>query len=132
MPKNDISKRRPTRAELQLLRILWNRGPSTVREIHETLPDARQTGYTTVLKLLQIMYDKGIVDRDESERAHVYSAIKGKEQTQRQLLRDFLSNVYEGSAAQLALQALGNAKPADKEELESIRKKLDELEHGGQ
>jgi predicted transcriptional regulator len=118
----------PTPAELDLLKVLWKRGPSTVREIHEALPKTGRGVYTTALKLLQIMHDKGLVERDDSQRAHIYRPVFGKERTQRQLLQNFLGKVYEGSAAQLVMQALGAAKPADREELDRIRALLDTME----
>lgn len=128
MVKDSTTRRRPTRAELGLLQVLWRRGPSTVRDVHEALPD-RDTGYTTVLKLLQIMNDKGLVTRDESQRAHVYAAVRGRGQTQRQMLRDFLDNVYEGSATQLAVQALDAAKHVNPDDLARVRRSLNQLEN---
>lgn len=122
----------PTPAELGLLQVLWKRGPSTVREIYESLPKPDRGVYTTSLKLLQIMHEKGLVERDDSQRAHVYRAVYGEERTQKQLLQNFLGKVYGGSAAQLVLQALGTAKPADRKELERIRAMLDGLENDGQ
>jgi predicted transcriptional regulator len=117
---------KPTDAELALLGVLWRRGPSTVRQIHDSLP-ASGTGYTTTLKILQKMTEKGLVARDESQRSHVYSAALAAEQTQRQLLRDLLRRAFEGSPARLVMQALA-AEPASPEELAAIRKLLDELE----
>lgn len=127
MVKPSTKQRRPTRAELSLLQVLWRLGPSTVREVHEALPE-RDTGYTTVLKLLQIMHDKELVTRDESRRAHVYSAARGRGQTQRQMLRDFVDNVYEGSATRLAAQALDAAKSVDRDDVARLRRSLEELE----
>jgi BlaI family transcriptional regulator, penicillinase repressor len=117
---------RPTDAELAILRVLWERGPSTVREVHEELSRERGTGYTTVLKLLQIMFDKGLVTRDESERAHVYQPRQSEEQAQRRLVTDLLDRAFGGSAQKLVMQAL-TAKKASPEELAEIRKLLDEL-----
>ena len=117
---------RPTDGELAILRVLWQRGPSTVRQVHEVLSRARPTGYTTSLKLLQIMTDKGLVRRDESRRTHVYQARLTEEQTQRQLVRDLLERAFGGSAQKLVMQALA-AKKASPEELVQIRKLLDEL-----
>ena len=118
---------RPTDAELAILRVLWDRGPSTVRQVYEQMTrSGRDVGYTTALKLLQIMADKGLVVRDESQRTHVYAARQKQEQTQRQLVRDLLDRAFDGSAAQLVMQAL-SAKRAKPEELEQIRKLLDEM-----
>ena len=121
---------RPTDAELAILRVIWERGPSTVRQVHEVLERDRPTGYTTVLKMLQIMIDKGLVLRDESERTHVYRARLSEQQTQRQLVRDLLERAFDGSAAKLVMQALA-ARRASREELAEIRKLLDE-KRGGQ
>jgi predicted transcriptional regulator len=117
---------RPTDAELAILRVLWQRGPSTVRDVHEAL-EARNVGYTTVLKLLQIMADKGLVRRDESQRAHVYESRLPREQTERQLVRDLVERAFGGSASRLVMQAL-SSKKASPEEIENIRRLLDELE----
>lgn len=120
---------KPTEAELELLRILWSRGPSTVRAIHESLGAEKETGYTTTLKILQKMTDKGLVLRDESDRSHVYSAAIKAEQTQRQLVRDLLQKAFGGSPAQLVVQALSEKK-ASADELAEIRRLLDSLEAG--
>ena len=116
---------RPTDSELAILTILWERGPSTVRQVHEALADERDTGYTTTLKLMQIMADKGLVTRNESARTHVYSAMASEEQTQRQLLKDLVDRAFGGSAAALVLQAL-NAEGATPAELREIRKLIDD------
>jgi predicted transcriptional regulator len=115
---------RPTDAELGILSVLWRRGPSTVRQVLETLDG---TGYTTVLKLLQIMTDKRLVERDESQRAHVYRARDSEQATQRHLVGDLLDRAFDGSAAKLVLQALA-ARPASSREMSEIRKLLDEAE----
>ena len=120
---------RPTDGELAILRILWQRGPSTVRQVLETMSRSRPTGYTTALKLLQIMTDKGLVVRDETSRTHVYATRHSEERTQRQLLRDLLDRAFGGSAQRLVMQAL-QAKKASPDELAQIRKLLDELEGG--
>jgi predicted transcriptional regulator len=120
---------RPTPGELAILRVLWERGPGTVREIHEALPGARATGYTTVLKLLQIMTEKALVKRDETARAHVYAAAVEENQTQRQLVGDMLDRVFGGSADKLVLHAL-SARRASPDEIARIRRMLDELEGG--
>jgi len=115
---------RPTDAELAILRVLWSRGPSTVREVHEELQDG--SGYTNVLKLMQIMAEKGLVVRDERERAHVYSAKVSQERTQRKLVKDLVERAFGGSSVQLAMQAL-SSRPTDPEELAELRKLLDSL-----
>jgi len=115
-------KRRPTDAELAILRVLWNRGPSTVREVAEAM---RHTGaYTTVLKTLQIMTEKGLVRRNDSERTHVYESAVSETVTQRHLVSDLMHRVFEGSAAKLVLQALQAGK-ASPDELAEIRRLLD-------
>ena len=119
------SQPRPTDAELAILRVLWERGASTVRQVHEILAGTRDTGYTTTLKLMQIMADKGLVTRNETERTHVYSASAGQEQTQRQLVQDLVDRAFGGSAAQLVLRAL-SAEGATDAELKSIRKMIDD------
>ena len=116
----------PTTAELGILKVLWRRGPSTVREVWEDAGPNPQTGYTTVLKLLQIMTDKGLVLRDERHRTHVYRAAGTEEQTQRRLVRDLLERAFEGSSAKLVMQAL-STKRATPEELAEIRQLLDGL-----
>jgi len=119
---------RPTDGELEILSVLWRRGPSTVREVHEEL-QARRVGYTTVLKLLQIMAEKGLVARDESERAHVYRARLPQDQAEKRLVGDLLDRAFGGSASRLVLRAL-SSKKASPEEIERIRALLDELEGG--
>jgi predicted transcriptional regulator len=115
-------RRKPTDAELAILRVLWTRGPSTVRQVAEAL--GREAGYTTVLKLLQIMTEKKLVRRDESARTHVYEAAHTEDQTQRHLVADLLNRVFDGSAAKLVVQALAASKTSP-EELAEIRKLLD-------
>lgn len=120
---------RPTDAELAILRVLWQQGPSTVRQVQEILSRSRPTGYTTVLKLLQIMAQKGLVDRDETRRTHVYQARHPEEQMQRRLVGDLLDRAFGGSARKLVMQAL-STKKVSADELIEIRKLLDELEGG--
>ena len=120
---------RPTDGELEILRILWERGESTVREVHEVLDARHPTGYTTVLKLLQIMMEKGLVRRDASERAHVYRAGLPREDTERQLVGDLLERAFAGSASSLVMRAL-SWKRTSPEELARIRRHLDEIEGG--
>jgi len=115
-------RRKPTDGELSILRVLWDRGPSTVREVAAAM--GRQAGYTTVLKLLQIMTEKKLVLRDESERTHVYRAAYSEDQTQQHLVSDLISRAFEGSATKLVLQALNTGK-ASAEELDAIRKLID-------
>jgi BlaI family transcriptional regulator, penicillinase repressor len=116
---------RPTDSELAILRILWERGPSTVRQVHEALAETRETGYTTTLKLMQIMADKRLVERDETARTHVYVAAVNEQQTQRQLVKDLVDRAFGGSAAALVLQAL-NAEGTTPAELKEIRKLIDD------
>jgi BlaI family transcriptional regulator, penicillinase repressor len=120
---------RPTEGELEILGVLWQLGPSTVREVHDRLSRGRALGYTTVLKLMQIMAEKGLVARDERQRAHVYAASSPAELTQRQLVGDLLDRAFGGSAAVLVQQAL-SSKKASREEIARIRKFLDELDGG--
>ena len=112
-------RRKPTDAELGILRVLWTRGPSTVRQVAEQM--GRDTGYTTVLKFLQIMTEKRLVTRDESSRTHIYTAASTQEQTERQIVTDLVDRVFDGSAAKLVLQALSTT-TASPEELDEIRK----------
>lgn len=122
---------RPTNAELGILRVLWALGPSTVRRVHEFLQGEKATvGYTTVLKFLQIMHGKGLVERDDSERAHVYSAQLSQDAAQRQLTRFLVDNVFDGSSSQLVMQVLGAGGRASAEELAEIRSLLERLEQG--
>lgn len=118
---------RPTQAETAILQVLWQRGPSTVREVHDVLNDERPMGYTTVLKLLQIMHDKGLVRRDESQRSHRYQAVRGQRRTQQQLVGDLLDRAFGGSMRNLVMHALSSRK-ASREDLAEIRGLLDELE----
>ena len=125
-----MSKRslpRPTDAELAILRVLWQRGPSTVREVLEDPSASRTVGYTTVLKFMQIMTEKGLVTRDESERSHVYRPRISEEQTQRNLVKDLMTRAFGGSSRKLVMQAL-LAKKASPEQIAEIRKLLDSIE----
>ena len=115
---------RPTDAELAILRVLWERGPSTVRQVHDVLSKDRPAAYTTALKLLQIMTEKGLVRRDETDRTHIYHSRLSEEQTQRQLIRDLLDRAFGGSASKLVMQALATRR-ASAEELGEIRRLLD-------
>ncbi len=118
---------RPTDAELEILKVLWERGPSTVREVFEAMSESRQTGYTTVLKLMQIMAEKGLVVRDERERAHRYEPALEEGETQRRLVGDLLRKAFDGSARNLVMHAL-SAERASEDDLAEIRSMLDELE----
>ena len=119
--------RRPTEAELSILRVLWCDGPRTVRDIQRILNESRPTGYTTVLKLIQIMTDKKLVERDESQRPQIYRARYTQEQTQRQLLRDLLDRAFGGSVKQLVMQALATRRSTP-EEVEAMEKLLERFE----
>jgi BlaI family penicillinase repressor len=117
----------PTASELEILRVLWERGPSTVKDVHEAVSTSKPVGYTTVLKLLQIMTVKGSVTRNEHDRAHVYEAYQPAERTKRQLASEMLQKVFGGSATELVMHALSGRK-ASHEEIEEIRRLLDEHE----
>ena len=118
---------KPPASELQLLHVLWERGPSTVREVHQALNDKRPIGYTSVLKLMQIMTAKGTLRRNEEQRAHVYEAVQPAEKTKRQLALDVLQRVFDGSASQLMMHALADRK-ASKEEVDELRRLLNDYE----
>ncbi len=120
---------KPTDAEVAILKVLWQRGPSTVREVWEQLSPTQGTGYTTVLKIMQIMCEKGLLARDETDRSHVYRAARSEGQTQRQVVGHMLERLFSGSAPKLVMQALA-AKKATPTELAEIRKLLDDLEGG--
>jgi BlaI family penicillinase repressor len=120
-------KSQPTPSELEILHVLWTRGPSTVREIHDVLSESKDLGYTSALKLLQIMTAKGLVTRTEEQRAHVYSATQPAEATKQQFASDVLQRVFRGSASQL-MQHVLSGKRGSKEEIDEIRRLLDEYE----
>lgn len=121
----------PTAAELNILRILWERGPITVREVHDALYGVDGASYTTSLKLLQIMHAKGLVERDDSQRAHVYRAGINKQRTQKRYLADMARSLFNGSTSQMVLHALGNHPSASRAELDEIRKLLNKIEAEG-
>jgi len=123
----DASLQKPTAAELQILQVLWDRGASTVREVHDALNLEKTLGYTTVLKIMQIMTAKGLVRRDENQRAHVYEAQQPAEKTKRQFAADMLQRVFDGSARDLMLHALA-AQRSTRKEIEELRSLLDEHE----
>ena len=118
---------RPTEAELEVLKVLWQRGEATVRDIYSALY-SQANGYTAALKLLQVMHAKGLVERDDSQRAHVYRARVSKASATRSLMDDFLAKLFDGSSSQLVLSALGSGKRPSREELRSIRALLDRIE----
>jgi predicted transcriptional regulator len=122
---NERTSITPTKGEMEILQALWKLGPSTVRAVHQEI--ARSTGYTTILKLMQIMNEKGLVDREESERAHVYKARISKKRATSDFMGELVERLFGGSPGQLALQALGSGK-ASREELAKIRVLIDELE----
>jgi BlaI family transcriptional regulator, penicillinase repressor len=122
-----LSNRKPTASELEILQILWERGPATVRDVYEALSSRKPIGYTSVLKLMQIMTVKGTVRRDEQQRAHVYHAVQPAEKTKRQLALDVLQRVFDGSASELMMHALAGRKTS-KEEVEELRRLLDDYE----
>jgi len=117
---------KPTESELEILQILWTKGLATVREVHEELASSKEVGYTTTLKLMQIMHEKGLVKRDDSMRTHVYQAAVNKEKTQKHLLGKMIDSLFGGSPTQLVIQALGEHK-ASPEELEKIQRLLNDL-----
>lgn len=127
MPPKPTNLPRPTDSELEILTVLWSRGPSTVRDVHETIVRTKPAQYTTVLKLLQIMAEKGLVRRNEEQRAHVYEASRPQEETQRQLAGDLLQRAFGGSAKSLMMGAL-SARKASKKELAELKKFLEEYE----
>ena len=120
---------RPTKLELSILRVLWEAGPRSVRDIHGILNESKPTGYTTVLKMLQIMTEKGLVDRDETVRPQIYRAKYSQEQTQRHLVSDLLQRAFGGSVKALVMQALASKKSSPKD-LDAIEKLLDRIEGG--
>ena len=128
MAKTRLQK--PTASELEILRVLWNQGPCTVRQVHEALGEERSVGYTSVLKLLQIMTTKGLVRRNEDQRAHVYEAQHPAEEMKRQLAGDVLQRVFGNSASDLMMHAL-DGRPTSKQELDDLRRLLDKYEEKG-
>lgn len=134
MPEDQIptTPPKPTASELRILQHLWRHGPSTVRHIHRNMGGYDSVSYTTILKQLQIMHEKGLVERDEAQRAHVYAATQGEEGTQQAMLQDFLRRVYHGSTSKLVMQVLGNSSRADEDELAEIRKLLERIDREDQ
>ena len=117
---------KPTEGELEILQVLWVNGQATVREVHENILKYKEAGYTTTLKLMQIMFEKGLVSRDDSSKTHIYTANVSREKTQNQFLGKMITNLFGGSSTQLVMQALGNHAP-NKEELDEIQALLDNL-----
>jgi BlaI family penicillinase repressor len=118
---------KPTESELEILQILWEKGNCTVRDVHEILTRNKEAGYTTTLKLMQIMHEKGLVGRDTSSKTHIYSALASQQKTQQHLVSRLIDNAFNGSAARMVMQALGNHK-SSKDEIEEIKKYLDQLD----
>lgn len=123
---------RPTAAELGILRALWRIGPATVHKVHETLEDGARIGYTTVLKLLQVMHQKGLVTRDDSQRAHIYRPVHSRDETQRVLTNQLIDGAFDGSRSQLVLHALSDTERASPDEIAEIRALLERLESAAQ
>ena len=124
-----ISHPKPTEKELEILQILWLKGPVAVKEVHEAMGGDQANGYTTILKLLQIMHEKGLVTRQKSGKLHLYKAVPSRENTRQQILDKMIETVFQGSAMQLVVSALGNKK-SSREELREIKKYLEKLEGG--
>jgi len=122
---------KPTDKELEILHVLWEKGAASVRDVHEALGGEKTNGYTTILKLMQIMHEKGIVTRQKRGKLHLYTAVHSEERTRSQILDKFIDKVFKGSAAQLVISALGNQKSSP-QELDAIRKYLEKLEGGDQ
>ncbi len=130
-PSHSADKTWPTEAELDILQVLWERGACTVREVHKALYGGDGAGYTTALKLMQIMHAKGLVERDDSQRAHVYRSAVNKQRAQKRYLADMVQRLFSGSASQMVLHALGNHPSASHEELREIRALLNKIESEG-
>jgi BlaI family penicillinase repressor len=125
--ENQNKKVEPTKAELEILQVIWDKGPSTVRAVNDELAKVKDANYSTTLKFMQIMAEKGILKRDESQMKHVYRVAEAEEKTKDHLLDRFIDSVFQGSAGKMVMQLLGNKK-ATKEDLDTIRKMLDDLE----
>ncbi|WP_162428255.1 BlaI/MecI/CopY family transcriptional regulator [Pontibacter pudoricolor] len=126
---NQNQSYKPTEAELEILQVLWQNGPSTVRFVHDVLSETKDAGYTTTLKLMQIMAEKGILEADKSSKSHIFKSLMSEESTQQRLLDRFLDTTFRGSASKLVMQALGS-QHTSKEEIDEIRNLLDKLEGG--
>ncbi len=123
----NVKSTKPTEGELEILQILWSKGQATVREVHEELSLYKESGYTTTLKLMQIMFEKGIVVRDDSSKTHIYQANITRDNTQKQMLGKMVNSLFGGSTSQLVMQALGSSNAPSREELEEIQRLLDDL-----
>ncbi len=121
-----IKNNRPTESELEILQVLWNEKNATVRKVHEELSKTKESGYTTTLKLMQIMFEKGLVTRDESSKTHIYQPVVSREKTQKQFVNRMIDTLFAGSSSDLVLQALGGHN-ASNEELEKIQQLIDQL-----
>jgi BlaI family penicillinase repressor len=122
----EVNHLKATESELEILQILWEKGDCTVREVHEILEKSKESGYTTTLKLMQIMHEKGLVARDTSAKTHIYRALQNQEKTQQHLVNKMIDNVFNGSAARMVMQALGNHSTS-KDEINAIKEYLDQL-----
>ena len=122
----EVNHLKATESELEILQILWKKGNCTVREVHEILEKSKESGYTTTLKLMQIMHEKGLVARDTSAKTHIYRALQNQEKTQQHLVNKMIDNVFNGSAARMVMQALGNHSTS-KDEINAIKEYLDQL-----
>ncbi|MGN6539369.1 MAG: BlaI/MecI/CopY family transcriptional regulator [Ginsengibacter sp.] len=123
----NLKLNKPTESEMEILQILWEEGPSTVREVHDILSGTKESGYTTTLKLMQIMHDKGMLSRNDEAKTHIYSALIKKESVQKQVVGNMIKGLFKGSSAKLVMHALGNHR-ASSEEISEIKKYLDEME----
>jgi predicted transcriptional regulator len=124
---NNFKQSKPTESEMEILQVLWEQGPSTVRDVHEILSEKKESGYTTTLKLMQIMNEKGLLTRNDEAKSHVYSAAVKKQSIQKQVVSKMIEGLFKGSSANLVMHALGNHR-ASREEIREIKKYLDEIE----
>jgi predicted transcriptional regulator len=124
----NLKLNKPTESEMEILQVLWEKGPSTVREIHDILSHTKETGYTTTLKLMQIMNEKGLLNRNDDSKSHIYNSAVKKESIQKQAVNKMINGLFKGSPAKLVMHALGNHR-ASKEEILEIKKYLDEMEN---
>lgn len=122
-----MNEKKPTESEMEILQILWRLGSCTVRDVHEEVIKNKEAGYTTTLKLMQIMHEKGLVDRDTSSKSHIYNATLNQDKVEKQLVGKMIDDVFSGSASRLIMQALGNHRASEKE-IEEIKKYLDNLD----
>jgi predicted transcriptional regulator len=125
---NNSKQNKPTESEMEILQVMWEQGPSTVREVHEILSETKDSGYTTTLKLMQIMNEKGLLNRNDESKTHIYTAAVKKESIQKQVVSKMINGLFKGSSAKLVMHALGNHR-ASKQEILEIKKYLDEIEN---